>query len=343
MSQLALAVAVEGVMTTIDRPVGLTVDGMDAALTITRDAYGIAHVDASSARDAFFGQGYAAAEDRLWQMEYDRRRACGRWAEAAGSAGVAADVMARRLGLAAAARTDIAAMGAETRAMFEAYAAGVNAFLASGGELPPEYALTGLRPEPWEAWHSAALFKVRHVLMGLWQSKMALAGLRARVGAEAWRELRFLPALGSAVIVPPGGEISHLFDHANGEIAGAAEHLGFLSEVDGGSNSWVLHGSRTTTGKPIICNDSHRALDVPNAYWQVHLKCPQFDVAGATFAGFPGFQHFGFNGAVAWNITHTQADYQDLYLERFEGSDGERYLTADGPRRASVGLSLIHI
>lgn len=330
-------------MTTIDRATPLTLEGHDGRVSVTRDAYGIAHVEAPSTYDAFFGQGYAAVVDRLWQMEYDRRRAAGRWAEAAGKAGLAADVMARRLGLEAAARADVEGMGAETRAMFEAYAAGVNAFLDSSPALPPEYALTGISPEPWEPWHSVALFKVRHALMGLWQSKMALAGLRARIGAERWAQLRFLPALGSSLIVPPGGAVSRLFDHANAEIAAAAEHLGFLSEVDGGSNSWVVHGTRTTTGKPVICNDSHRALDVPNAYWQVHLKCPEFDVAGATFAGFPGFQHFGFNGDVAWNITHTQADYQDLYIERFEGAGGERYATKDGLRDTEVRSETIAV
>ncbi|MEO6398288.1 MAG: penicillin acylase family protein [Tepidiformaceae bacterium] len=311
-----------------------SVQGQDGPIAIRRDAYGIAHVTTSSARDAWFGQGFVSAEDRLWQMEYDRRRAVGRWSEAAGGAGLAADIMARKLGLESPARADVEAMGEETRAMFEAYAAGVNAWLRSGAALPPEYALTGILPEPWEAWHSVAVFKVRHILMGLWQSKMALGGLLARVGFETWRELRILPPLATSLILPPGGPITRLFDQANEEIAAAADHLGFLSEVEAGSNSWVVSGARTTTGQPVICNDSHRALDVPNAYWQVNLACPEFDVAGATFAGFPGFPHFGFNGSVAWNITHTQADYQDLFVERFEGPDGDRYLSPAGWREA---------
>ncbi|MEP7216327.1 MAG: penicillin acylase family protein, partial [Anaerolineaceae bacterium] len=317
-------------MTTLSRTKTTTVAGADGPISVRRDGYGIAHVTARSARDAWFGQGFVSAEDRLWQMEYDRLRSVGRWSEAAGPTGLAADRVARKLGLEAAARADIAAMSADTRAMFEAYAAGVNALLSSGAALPPEYGLTGVTPEPWEPWQSVAVFKIRHVLMGLWQSKMALGGLLARVGFETWGGLHFLPPLKTSLILSPGGPITVLFDHANAEIAAAAEHLGFLSEVEAGSNSWVVSGSRTTTGKPVICNDSHRALDVPNAYWQVNLRCPEFNVAGATFAGFPGFPHFGFNGHVAWNITHTQADYQDLYIERFEGADGDRYLAKDG-------------
>lgn len=321
----------------------LTCAGLAGEITIRRDQWGVAHVAAGNETDAWFGQGFAAAQDRLWQMEYDRRRAVGRWAEAAGQAGLTADLMARRLDIAAAAKADLEAMDAGTRDMFDAYARGVNAFIASGAHLPREYELTGVRPEPWEPWHSIALFKIRHVLMGLWQWKIAAGGLLARVGPEVWADLHFLSPVGTSVILPPGGQVERLFEHANEEIAACAEHLGFLSEVEAGSNSWVVHGSRTTTGKPVICNDSHRALDVPNAYWQVHVSCPEFDVSGATFAGFPGFPHFGFNGAVAWNITHTQADYQDLYVEKFEGSGGERYLSADGWKQAEHRVETVQM
>ena len=303
---------------------------LNSPLTIRRDAYGVAHIEAQTEHDAWFGQGFAAAHDRLWQMEYDRRRAVGRWSEAAGPAGLAADRLAVRLGLESAAKADLEAMAPEVRAMFEAYARGVNAYLATNPALPPEYALTGLAPEPWEPWHSLALFKIRHILMGLWQWKVACAGVFARVGPETWAKLQFLPAAGTSVIVPPGDKIARLYLHASEEIGAAAEHIGFLSEIEAGSNSWVVSGSRTTTGKPVLCNDSHRALDVPNAYWQGHGACPGFNVPGATFAGFPGFPHFGFNGSVGWNITHTQADYQDLFIEKFEGADAGSYLTEAG-------------
>jgi penicillin amidase len=321
-------------------PSETAVQSLDGPLNIARNGFGVAHVRASTTRDVFVGQGFASAQDRLWQMEYDRRRAVGRWSEAAGPAGLAADRMARKLGLEEVAKADLAVMAPEAREAFEAYAAGVNAFLAGAPQLPPEYGLTGLRPEPWEPWHSLVLFKIRHILMGLWQWKVAAGGLLARVGPDAWRSLQFMPPVGSSLVLPPGGRITQLYEDANAEIAACAGHLGFLSEVEAGSNSWAVHGSRTTTGRPVICNDSHRALDVPNAYWQVHLACPEFNVAGATFAGFPGFPHFGFNGNVAWNITHTQGDYQDLYVERF---DGDRYLTEDGWRPAEVTQQTISV
>lgn len=294
------------------------VGGIKAGVRIARDGHGVPHVLAASAADAWFGLGFAAAQDRLWQMEYDRRRAAGRWAEAAGRRGLPGDLLARRLRLSDAAKADLTVLGEETRAALYNYARGINAYLESGLPLPPEYAATGITPEAWQPWHSVAAFKVRHVLMGLWQHKLAQALILVRAGAEAFRQLEVRPPLGSVVAVPPGGRLERLYAEAGRDLEAAAHELGFLAEVEAGSNAWAVHGSRTATGRPILCNDSHRALDVPNVYWQAHVCCPEFNVIGATFPGLPGFPHFGHNGAVAWAITHAGADYQDLYVERFD-------------------------
>jgi penicillin amidase len=302
--------------------------GVDFA--ITRDGHGVPRVRGRAAADAWAGMGYACAQDRLFQLDYDRRRACGRWAEVAGSAALGADVLARRLGLAAAAQRAVAVMSPPVRAAFESYADGVNRAVADGARpLPARHAV-----EPWAAWHSVAAYLVRHVQMGQWQHKLANAVLLARIGTEAFERLETRPAAGSPVAVPPDGRLTHpvgaLLDEAAGELAG---HLGFLAEVEPGSNAWAVSGRRTAHGGAVICNDSHRALDTPNVYWQCRVSCPDFDVTGATFPGLPGFPHFGFNGSVAWAITHADADTQDLYLERFEGT---RYLTPSGWAEAEV-------
>jgi penicillin amidase len=281
--------------------------------------------------------GYACAQDRLFQMDYDRRRACGRWAEIAGLGSLGDDVLARRLGLAAAAQRDVAGMSPAVLAAFEAYASGVNQAIADGAlPLPARH-----RAEPWQAWHSVAAYLVRHVQMGQWQHKLANAVLLARAGADAFERLETRPVAGSPVAVPPGGRLTHpfasLLDEAVGEIQG---HLGFLTEVEPGSNAWAVSGRHTSHGGAVICNDSHRALDTPNVYWQCRVTCPDFDVTGATFPGLPGFPHFGFNGAVAWAITHGDADTQELYLERFSGS---RYLTPDGWAEAEVRHERIEV
>jgi penicillin G amidase len=304
---------------------------------ITRDGHGVPHVRGETAADAWAGMGYACAQDRLFQLDYDRRRACGRWAEIAGVGAVGGDVLSRRLGLAAAAQRDVAAMSAPVRAAFEAYAGGVNAAIADGAlPLPGRY-----RVEPWLVWHSVAAFLVRHVLMGQWQHKLANAVLLSRVGPAAFARLETRPPLGSPLAVPPGGRLSapvaRLLDDALGDVVG---HLGFLAEVEPGSNAWAVSGRRTAHGGAVICNDSHRALDTPNVYWQCRVSCPDFDVVGATFPGLPGFPHFGFNGSVGWAITHADADSQDLYLERFSGSG---YLTEDGWEPADVRQERIDV
>ena len=162
------------------------------------------------------------------------------------------------------------------------------------------------------------------------QRGAARAGRRRRVRAArvpAGRRVAGGGAAGRAADAPPSPD---LLDEALSDIEG---HLGFLAEVEPGSNAWAVSGRRTAHGGAVICNDSHRALDTPNVYWQSRVTCPDFDVTGATFPGLPGFPHFGFNGSVAWAITHGDADTQDLYLERF---DGTRYRTPDGWREAEV-------
>jgi penicillin amidase len=146
--------------------------------TIHRDSYGIPHVEAETERLAWFGLGWAAAQDRLWQLEYDRRRARGRWAEVVGPTALPADRLARRLRLADAAESDVAAMDPVTAGTFEAYAEGVNAYVADEG-LPSGYELAGLGWEPWTPRDSVLAFKIRHVLMGVWQYKIGRAALRA--------------------------------------------------------------------------------------------------------------------------------------------------------------------
>ena len=249
---------------------------------LERDSYGVPHVRGETEAAAWFGMGYACAQDRLFQMDYDRRRACGRWAEVAGAAAVAGDVLARRLRLAAAAEADVAAMSPRLRAAFEAYAGGVNAAVADGAlPLPLRD-----RVEAWQPWHSVAAFKVRHVLMGQWQHKLVNGVLLARIGPDAFSRLETRPPLGSPLAVPPDGRVSRLLDSALGDIVG---HLGFLAEAEPGSNAWAVSGRRTTHGGAVLCNDSHRALDTPNVYWQCRVSCPEFDMAGATFPGLPGF------------------------------------------------------
>lgn len=304
-------------------------EGLQGAAEIARDSFGIPHIRASNSSDAWFAMGYACAEDRLFQMDFDRRRATGRWAEVAGATAVGGDTLAKRLDIATASRGDFALLSPTLRTAFESYCNGVNLAIATN-DPPLEAEELGYRIEPWQPWHSIAAFKVRHVMMGRWQHKLTQAGLLQRIGSAAFSRLDPRAPSGAAVTTPPGGRLGVLLAQAQEDVDHAAAHLGFLAEVEPGSNAWAVAGSHTAHGGAVLCNDSHRALDVPNAYWQCHVTCPDFDVIGATFAGLPGFPHFGHNGHVAWAITHAGADTQDLYLEEFDPDRLGWYRTHDG-------------
>lgn len=302
-----------------------TVEGPGAPIVIRRDAYGIPHVEAAAASDAFFGQGYATAQDRLWHMDYDRMRAYGRWAELAGEPGLKSDLLMRRLGIRATVVRDYEALAEPARRMLVAYAAGVNEFIRTAGRLPAEYGLVGAGPEPWSPWDCLAVYKIRHVMMGGFEGKLWRARLVSALGPERAAELYRGYQPGHLLVVPPGEPYSGGQADGAAVFAELADAVSSLTEPDAGSNSWALGPGRTTTGAPLIAGDPHRGLDVPNVYYQNHVVCPEFDVIGLSFPGCPGFPHFGHNERVAWCVTHAMADYQDLYIERFDPKRPDLY------------------
>ena len=317
--------------------------GLRRDVQVWRDEWGIPHIRAANEPDAWFAQGFATAQDRLWAMEYDRRRAVGRWAEVVGPSAIGADRQLRRLHLEDAARADYAAAGPRARAMLDAYAAGVNAFIGSEAPLPAEYAIAGIAPEPWQPWHSLAIYKVRHIFMGVFEGKAWRARLVAALGAA--RAAALFPSYppGQPVIVPPGAHYDGAADYGLEEMLAQAAELNPIGETDGGSNSWAISGEHTATGGPILAGDSHRGLDTPGVYYQNHLACDRFDVIGVSFAGVPGFPHFGHNGRVAWSVTHTNGDYQDLYLEEFNDADPALYRAGGDWRLAEVRDEVIKV
>ena len=316
--------------------------GLESSIDVYRDAYGIPHVKARTVHDAFFGQGFATAQDRLWQMDYDRRRAYGRWAEYVGESALDQDVLMRRFQLRRSVESDYKAVNAETVAMLDAYAEGVNAYIQSAGSLPIEYSVVESRPEPWEPWDCIAVFKVRHILMGLFEAKLWRARLVNALGAEKAAEI--LPGQqGLLTVIPDGAE-------GEGSMADALKHLGaggeaisWLRDPDAGSNSWAVSGSRTASGKPLLAGDPHRPLDTPNVYYQNHISCAEFDAVGLSFPGVPGFPHFGHNAHVAWCVTHAQADYQDLFVERFKDGSPRLYEYDGNWKQADVRHEVISV
>ncbi len=286
----------------------LRITGLDGPVEIIRDRPGVPHCHAVSEHDAFFAQGFVHAADRLWQMDYDRRRGLGRSAEALGAAGVAGDTLYRRLDLAGSARSDSARLSEAARDMLTAYTAGVNALIGSArpgstagpraGPLAAEFACTELPPEPWEAWHCLLVYRVRHLTMGSAAAKLWRAVVGQTLGLTA---AKAMARTGRQVACVPPGQ----------RCAGTLPSWAGLD--DGGSNNWALAGARTASGLPLLAGDPHRPLEMPNVYVQGHVACPQWDVLGLGMPGVPGFPHFGHNDRVAWCITHAMADDQDLY------------------------------
>ena len=321
----------------------IRVAGITAPVEIHRDPEGIPHVRAASAHDAFFGQGWVHAQDRLFQMEYDRRRAYGRWAEWVGPAGVDGDRLFRRFRLEDSARLDWEHASAETRAMLSAFAAGVDAFIASTTAWGAEFDIAGARPEPWQPWDSMAVFKVRHLDMGPWKAKLWRARVLRHLGPERAANLTRPAQPHPLLIVPPAAEYRGVRLDGFEEMERHASAMALVPGAPQGSNNWALAGSRTASGKPLVAGDPHRALEVPNVYYQNHLACPEWDAIGLSFPGVPALSHFGHTRRVAWCVTHTHADYQDLFIERFDSADPRRYEFRGEWREANVRRERIEV
>lgn len=302
-----------------------SVAASDLGATVRRDRWGIAHVEALSAEAVFAAQGWVAADDRIWQMEWDRRRALGRWAEVVGMAGAREDAFFRRLGLAGLAQRDYAALRPDTQAMCEAYAGGVNRWLAAhGGSLPAEFEHHPAPPEPWEPWHCVAVYKLRHIFMGTLTRKLWRGRILAQTGPEA-----VMATVGDieadAAMAPGDGPRPDLLADAVRVLDASASDMAALAaamDSDGASNSWALSGERTASGKPLLAGDPHRGIEFPNVYHQCHLRCDEFDAIGMGFPGVPGLPHFGHNAEVAWGITHGMCDDTDVFVERFDEGAG---------------------
>lgn len=316
--------------------------GLDGSIEIVRDGYGIPHVRATTMHDVFFGQGFATTQDRLWHMDYDRRRAYGRWAEFAGKAAVEGDLLMRKMQIGASVCRDYQALNQEAKMMLDAYSSGVNAFIKSTKTLPVEYALVDGKPELWRPWDCLAVYKMRHIMMGGYEAKLWRARILNALGPERAASLfeSYLP--GHMVIVPPGEIYDGQLANGLATFQRLAQDVDWLSETDSGSNSWALSGSRTISGKPLVAGDPHRGLDTPNVYYQIHLKCPEFDAIGLAFPGFPGMPHFGHNSKVAWCVTHAMSDYQDLYMERFK-DEGGKYEFRGQWRRAKITPEIVKV
>ena len=315
----------------------LTLSGLKAPVEVVRDREGVPHIYAGSVADAQFALGFVHAQDRLWQMEMNRRIGSGRLSEALGAATLDADKFLRTLGVRRVAEATLKSLSAETRSQLDAYAAGVNAFLAQrSGPLPPEFLLTGITPEPWQSADSVAWGKMMAWDLGAnWRSELLRLRLSKKLSAAQIGE--FLPPY-------PGDAPLAIADYAALYRQLDASKLAALAlpglTEDGASNNWVVAGSRTTNGKPLLANDPHLGLAAPAVWYFAHLSAPGYDAMGATFPGVPGVV-LGRSRRIAWGVTNTGPDVQDLYIERLDG-DGQ-VLTPQGWGKLMTRAEVIRV
>ena len=310
----------------------LSVAGLRTDVRIVRDAHGIPHVSAARPDDAYFALGLLHAQDRLWQLEMNRRIVAGRMAEVLGPAALDTDRFLRTLGVRRNAERILERLDPATRASLQSYADGVNAGASIAQRAPwklsPEFLLVGVRPEPWTPVDSIG-----------WSTMMAW-DLSANHATEL---LRFalsqnLPTarLAQLMDVDPPLQTADFAEIYRGiersAVAGLMQAMP-PANIDGiGSNNWVVDGRRSVSGKPLLANDPHLGLNAPALWYLAHLSAPGLDVLGATLPGLPTVI-LGRNQRIAWGFTNTAPDTQDLFLERIDPSDPSRYQTPEGYAR----------
>ncbi len=319
----------------------VAVAGLEGPVEIVRDRHAVPHIYAASSADAAFGLGYVHAQDRLWQMEMSRRIGAGRLSEVVGAAGLGVDRFLRTLSVYHFAEAAVAGLDITTQAQLEAYAAGVNAFLETrSGPLPPEFLILGHTPEPWRPADSLVWAKMMAWDLGAnWRGELLRSRLatKGKLTARQISEL-YPPYPGQAPVALP--DLAALYRKLPLERLWAALPPG--PERANGSNNWVVAGSRTQSGKPLLANDPHLGLTAPSVWYFAHLEAPGLKVIGATLPGIPAVV-LGRNAHIAWGFTNTGPDVQDLFIEKLDPRNANAYLTPDGPRPFEVRREVIKV
>ena len=319
------------------------IPGLRAPVSIIRDKNGIPHIYAANTHDLFMAQGYVQAQDRLWQMTLQSIATAGRSSElSANTANIEQDKFLLTLGWNRAAQADYAVLPDGEKAILQAYADGVNAFVDThANNLPMEFAIVGLfsgkgfnfKPDPWQPvdtlrWAKAMAWS----LGGNWDVEVYRAKLIQKFGEQQANAMyaEMSPPYDfktKPVIVPAGVSYNNMpLDNVLG--LKRLDNIIGLRGSDVGSNNWVISGSRTTTGKPLLANDPHLGIQMPSIWYFNSLHCQPvttdcpFDVTGASFVGMPGIV-IGHNARIAWGVTNVGPDVQDLFLEKITGNQYE--------------------
>lgn len=322
-----------------------TVQSAWGDVRIARDAMGVPSIHAERLEGAWFGLGYAHAQDRLWQLDLHRRIGSGRLAEAFGRTVLDNDRFIRALGVRQAAEAQWARADAATRQALTAYADGINAWTSQHlVARPPEFLLLGLRPQAWTPVDSLAWsIMMAWDLGGNWSTELLRLRLAARLDLTRIEEL--LPPYPGEPRLPVADytELARDWQVHGGDVVERLIGMAPESGVEGvGSNNWAVDGRRSTSGRPLLANDPHLRLSTPALWYLARLHAPGLQVAGASMPGLPGIV-LGQNAEIAWAYTNTNPDVQDLYLEAVDPADPMRYRTPDGWARFTHREELIRV
>ena len=303
----------------------IALTGLGKTVEVRRDRWGIAHIYAASKHDLFFAQGFVAAQDRLYQMEVWRRTGTGELAEVFGLDYVERDRIARLARYRGDMQAEWKSYSPDTREIAEAFTAGVNAFIEHAGErLPIEFALLGFRPGRWEPEHVvlriAGLLMTRNI-----SQEIARAEMVAKLGVE--QTMKWMPPQPSRELRPdPGVNLDGL---DRGVLAGYRSAISIPALAgEEGSNNWVVAGSLSATGKPLLASDPHRPVVLPSLRYMVHLVGPGWNVIGAGEPALPGVA-IGHNERVGWGFTIVPYDVADLFVETIDPQRPNRYRYRD--------------
>jgi penicillin amidase len=298
----------------------VSVAGLHGPVEVLRDRWGVPHIYARNTHDLFFAQGYATARDRLFQIDLWRRIGTGQLAEAVGPSAIERDRLARSVRFRGDLKAEWESYGPETREIAEAFTSGINAFIRSlGGKRPPEFTVAGYDPGLWKP--EDCLARVAGLLMTRNLTREVSRALDVqRFGlARVQKDLPTDPPI--RLEIPSGLDLG---DVTNEVVRVYNDAIGAVRFAEQGSNNWVVDGSLTATGKPILANDPHRPVQLPSLRKTVHLVAPGWNVFGAGEPALPGVA-LGHNDRIAFGFTIVGIDQQDLYVEKLNPANPDQY------------------
>ncbi len=257
-------------------------------------------------------------------MELNRRVAHGRLSEIVGKIAFDTDRLLRTIGLTRAAQNDLAHLDAESERVLKAYTLGINTFIgANGNRLPLEFTLLGFKPAPWESLDTLAISKfIAWGLSGNWDLEILHAALIDKLGPERAARLQGEYHPENPLVLHDHTYVEML-EHLIAQFDAARQWLP-VSGISGASNNWVVDGTKSVTGKPLLENDPHLTMQMPSVWYENHLSAPELEATGASFPGVPAVV-IGHNREIAWGVTASFADVQDLYLEKFNPDNPLEY------------------